>query len=139
MIAIKFLSIGILHDFQTNMTTEHITISVQYKIKKKKLVKAKDAILEYVETVKKNEPGTTEYKVYQDDDDNTLFIHLMSFVDKSAKKTHEKSEHLKKLKKILVPISKGKAVYTSMVEIKPITSQEKIEEIKKDISSHEPI
>ena len=137
--AIKFLSIGILHDFQTDMTTEHITISVQYKIKKKKLVKATDAILEYVEAVKKNEPGTTEYKVYQDDDDNTLFIHMMSFVDKSAKKTHEKSEHLKKLKKILVPISKGKAVYTSMVEIKPTKSQEKTEEIKKDISSHEPI
>ena len=137
--AIKFLSIGILHDFQTDMTTEHITILVQYKIKKKKLVKAKDAILEYVEAVKKNEPGTTEYKVYQDDDDNTLFIHLMSFVDKSAKKTHEKSEHLKKLKKILVPISKGKAVYTSMVEIKPTKSQEKAEEIKKDVSSHEPI
>lgn len=137
--AIKFLSINILPDFQTDMTAENITISVQYKIKKKKLVKAKDAILEYVDAVKKNEPGTTEYKVYQDDDDNTLFIHLMSFVDKSAKKTHEKSEHLKKLKKILVPISKGKAVYTSMVEIKPTPSQEKTGEIKKDVSSSEPI
>src|SRR5574337_1453690 len=108
--AIKFLSINILPDFQTDMTAENITILVQYKIKKKKLVKAKDAILEYVDAVKKNEPGTTEYKVYQDDDDNTLFIHLMSFVDKSAKKTHEKSDYLKKLKKILVPISKVKAV-----------------------------
>lgn len=121
------------------MTTEHITVSVQYKIKKKKLVKAKDAILEYVEAVKKNEPGTTEYKVYQDDDDNAVFIHIMSFVDKSAKKTHEKSEHLKKLKKILVPISKGKAVYTSMVEMKHTKSQETTGEIKKDVSSHEPV
>lgn len=118
---------------------EPITILVQYKIKKKKLVKATNAISEYVEVVKKNEPGTTEYKVFQDGNDRTLFIHVMSFVDKAAKKTHEKSEHLKKLKKILVPISKGKSVYTSMVPLQPLMSQEKVEEIKKDMSSHEPI
>lgn len=118
---------------------EPITILVQYEIKKKKLTKATAAILEYIEQVKKNEPGTTEYKVFQDENDRTLFIHIMSFVDKAAKKTHEKSEHLKKLKKILVPISKGKAVYTSMILIQPVTSHEKVEAIEKDISSHEPV
>ncbi len=118
---------------------EQITVSVQYKIKKKKLVKAISAILEYVEAVKKNEPGTTEYKVFQDESDRTMFIHIMSFVDKAAKKTHEKSEHLKKLKKILIPISKGKAVYTSMVPVQPTMSQENVKEVKKDMPSHEPI
>lgn len=118
---------------------EPITVLVQYKIKKKKLTKATDAILEYVEQVKKNEPGTTEYVVFQDGNDRTLFIHIMSFVDKAAKKAHEKSEHLKKLKKILVPISKGKAMYTSMVAVQSLTSQGKAEEIGKDMSSHEPV
>ena len=136
--AIKFLSIYMLHVFQTSMTSESITVLVEYKIKKKKLAKAKEAISEYMQAVQKSEPGTTEYKVFQDKDDSTLFMHVMSFVDKTAKKTHEKSEHLKKLKKILVPISKGKAVYTSMVEMKPTKAQEKTEEIKKE-SSHEPI
>lgn len=136
--AIKFLSVGLLHVFQT-MTSEPITILVQYKIKKKKLAKAKDAISEYVQAVQKNEPGTTEYKVFQDGDDNTIFLHSMSFVDTTAKKAHEKSEHLKKLKKILVPMSKGEATYTRMVEMKPTKVQEKTEEIKKDLSSHEPI
>ncbi len=117
---------------------EQITVSVQYKIKKKKLDKATSAILEYVEAIKKNEPGTTEYKVFQDASDRTVFIHVMSFVDKSAKKTHEKSEHLKKLKKILIPMSKGKAVYTDMVAVHPPTHVENIE-VKKDMSSHEPI
>jgi quinol monooxygenase YgiN len=117
---------------------EQITVSVRYKIKKKKLVKATSAILEYVEAIKKNEPGTTEYKVFQDQSDRTVFIHIMSFVDKDAKKTHEKSEHLKKLKKILVPMSKGKAVYTSMVTVQPPTPTENME-VKKDMSSHEPI
>lgn len=113
---------------------------VQYKVKKKKLAKVKDALSEYVDAVKKNEPGTIEYKVFQDDDDSSSFVHLMSFADKNAEKMHEKTEHLKKLKKILVPISKGKAVYTTLVEVKPIKSQEKTEEIRKDVSSsHEPI
>ncbi|MGI0007597.1 MAG: putative quinol monooxygenase [Nitrosotalea sp.] len=118
---------------------EQITILVRYKIKKKKLDKATSVILEYVETIKKNESGTIEYKVFQDKNNPTLFIHVMSFVDKAAQKTHEKSEHLKKLKKILIPISKGKAVYTSMMAMQPDVLQEKIEEIKNNISSHEPV
>ena len=115
-------------------------MTVQYKVKKKKLAKAKDALSEYVDAVKENESGTIEYKVFQDDDDSSSFVHLMSFVDKNAKKIHEKTEHLKKLKKILVPISKGKAVYATLVEIKFIKSPEKTEETTKDVvSSHEPI
>jgi quinol monooxygenase YgiN len=121
------------------MTLDSITTMVQYKIKKKKLAKATSAILDYVEMVKKNEPGTTEYKVFQDENDRTLFVHLMSFTDKAAKKTHEKSVHLKQLKKILVPISKGKAVYTNMLTIKPVKPQENVDETKKDLPSHEPI
>ncbi|SMH70272.1 putative quinol monooxygenase [Candidatus Nitrosotalea okcheonensis] len=125
--------------FRASAIMESITILVQYKIKKKKLTKATNAILEYVEQVKKNEPGTTEYTVFQDESDRTMFIHVMSFVDKAAKKTHEKSEYLKKLKKILVPISKGKAVYTSMVAVQSPISEENAEEIRKDMSSHEPV
>jgi quinol monooxygenase YgiN len=117
---------------------ETIVVLVQYKIKKKKLTKAKDAIYEYVEAIKKDEPRTTEYRVFQDKDDNTMFIHMMSFADKNAKKIHEKSVHLKKLKKILIPISKGKAVYTSMIESKPARNQEKTEAVN-NVSSHEPV
>lgn len=130
------LAISVL---QANMTLDPITIMVQYKIKKKKLAKATNAISEYMEAVKKNEPGTTEYKVFQDENDRTLFIHVMSFADKAAKKIHEKSVHLKQLKKILVPISKGKAVYTSMVRIKSTKPQENVDKVKKDVSSHEPV
>ncbi len=115
-------------------------MTVQYKVKKKKLTKAKDALSEYVDAVKKNESGTIEYKVFQDDDDSSSFVHIMSFADKNAKKTHEKTEHLKKLKKILVPISKGKAVYTTLTEVKFVKSPEKSEETPKDmVPSHKPI
>ena len=92
---------------------EPIIVIVKYKIKKKKLGKAKEALSEYIDAVKMNELGTIEYEVFQDNYDNSVFVHLMSFVDKNAKKFHEKTEHLKKLKKILVPMSKGQAVYTT--------------------------
>ena len=119
---------------------EHITVIVQYKVKKKKLSKVNDVLSEYVDAVKKNEPGTIEYKVFRDDDDSSSLVHLMSFVDKNAKKTHEKAEHLKKLKKILIPISKGKAVYTTLMEVEFIKSPAKTEETKKDTAaSNKPI
>jgi quinol monooxygenase YgiN len=121
------------------MTLDPITIVVQYKIKKKKLTKATSAISEYVEQVKKTEPRTTEYNVFQDEDDPTMFMNVMSFTDKTAKKTHEKSIHLKQLKKVMVPISKGKAVYTSLVRVKPTKPAENTDENEKDASSHEPV
>jgi quinol monooxygenase YgiN len=65
-------------------------MTVQYKVKKKKLAKAKDALSEYMDAVKKNELGTIEYKVFQDADDISSFVHIMSFVDKNAKKYMKK-------------------------------------------------
>lgn len=113
---------------------------MQYKVKKKKLDKVKEMISEYIDAVHKNEPGTVEYKVFQEKNDPASIVHIMSFVDKNAEKIHEKTEHLKNLKKILVPISKGKAVYTMLMEVTPTKSQEKSEETRKDIvPSHEPI
>jgi quinol monooxygenase YgiN len=117
---------------------EPITRIVQYKVKKKKLDKVKNVISEYVETVHKNEPGTIHYKVYQEKDNIVSIVHVMSFIDKNAEKIHDKSEHMKKLKKILVPISKGKAVYVTLKEIPFVKSQE-ISVDTTDAPSHKPI
>lgn len=117
---------------------EPITRIVQYKVKKKKLDKVKTIISEYVETVRKNESGTLDYKVFQEEDDPASIVHVMSFVDKNAEKIHDKSEHMKKLKKILVPISKGKAVYTTLNEIQLFKSEKKTAETA-NIHSHEPV
>ncbi len=117
---------------------ESITRIVKYKVKKKKLDKVKNVISEYIETVHKNEPGTINYKVYQEEDDPVSIVHVMSFIDKNAEKIHDKSEYMKKLKKILVPISKGKAVYVTLKEFEFITSQEKPANTS-DVPSHEPI
>ena len=117
---------------------EPITRIVQYKVKKKKLDKVKNVISEYIESVHKNEPGTINYKVYQEEDNPVSIVHVMSFVDKNAEKIHDKSEHMKKLKKILVPISKGKAVYTTLNKIQFVKSEVKPAETT-DAHSHEPI
>ena len=117
---------------------EPITRIVQYKVKKKKLDKVKTVISEYIETVRKNEPGTIAYEVYQEKDDPASIVHVMSFVDKNAEKTHDTNEHVKKLKKILVPISKGKAVYTTLNKIQSVKSEEK-PAVTVNSSSHKSI
>jgi quinol monooxygenase YgiN len=111
---------------------------VQYKIKKKKLAKVKDSLSEYADAVKTNEPGIIEYRIFQDGDDSSSFVHLISFIDKNAMKIHEKTEHWKKLEKILVPIAKGKAVYTTLMEVNSMKSQDNNEE-NTVVSSPEPI
>jgi len=58
---IKFLFGSLLFVFQVSIILELVTMIVQYKVKKKKLAKVQDALSEYIEAVKKNEPGTTQY------------------------------------------------------------------------------
>jgi quinol monooxygenase YgiN len=107
-------------------------------VKKKKLDKVKNILSEYIETVNKNESGTIDYKVYQETDDPSSIVHVMSFVDKNAEKIHDKSEHMKKLKKILVSISKGKAAYVTLKEIQLAKSGEEPAETT-NVPSHKPI
>jgi quinol monooxygenase YgiN len=118
---------------------EPITRIVKYKVKKKKLDKVKNFLSEYIETVHKNEPGVVDYKIYCEQDDPTYIVHLMSFVDKNAEKIHDKSEHMKKLKKALVPISKGKALYLNLIQMQFVKHAENLEEDSTNVSSSEPV
>lgn len=56
-----------------------------------------------------------------------------------AKATSAVSEYVEQLKKVLVPISKGKAVYTCLVRVKPTKPAENSDEKEKDASSYEPV
>jgi quinol monooxygenase YgiN len=119
---------------------ETITRIVQYKVKKKKLDKVKNTLSEYFETVNKTEQqGVIDYKIYHEKDDPTSFVHVMSFVDKNAEKIHDKSEHMKKLKKTLSPISKGKALYLTLTPVQFAKSDENPTGVGTDTPSHEPV
>jgi quinol monooxygenase YgiN len=118
---------------------EVITRIVQYKVKKKKLDKVKTLLADYAETVNKTEQGVMNYKIYQDVDDPASIVHVMSFVDKNAEKTHDKSEHMKKLKKSLDSLSKGKALYFNLNQMQFVKSESKSKESETNISSHQAV
>lgn len=94
-----------------------IHITVKYKIKKDKTNKIKKAIKEFVDSVKKKEPGTLVYKAFQLDD-RLSFIHFMTFKDKKSKKIHETSHYVKKFVNVLYPNCAKKPVFTDLKLVK---------------------
>ena len=95
-----------------------ITKIAKYKIKKKKLPKIKKILTDFIEEIKRSEPGTTFYEVFQEKDDPAVFVHVMTFKDKKAERDHAKSTHVQKLVKTLYPICKEEPEFT---DLKPVT------------------
>lgn len=91
---------------------------VRYRVKKKKLRTVRNALLEFIYSVKKNEPDTLVYEVFQEKDNIASFIHVMSFKDKNAEKIHASSKHLKKWLEILYPNCKQEPEFTNLRSVK---------------------
>ena len=94
-----------------------IHILVNYKVKKDKVNIVKKAIKEFIDTVKKNEPGTHYYGAYQLDD-KVSFLHFMTFEDEKAKRIHETSSYVKKFVEVLYTNCTKKPVFTDLSLIK---------------------
>ena len=106
---------------------EPITKIVRYKVKKKKLVKVKSALSEFLNLIQKSEPGIMDYKILQEKDDPTRFIHIMSFVDGKAARNHAKTVHVKKLVNVLESSCKEEPVFTNLSAIKSNKPENKLE------------
>ena len=89
-----------------------VTKIARYRVKKKKLPQAKKAIGEFIEEMKKNEPGISHYEVFQEKNEPASFVHVIKFKDRMAERIHEKSAHVQKLKKALYPICKKEPEFT---------------------------
>ncbi len=75
---------------------------VRYRVNKDKLKDVIKAVKEFVNEVRKNEPGTIRYDAYQLKD-KMSFIHFMSFKDSKDENIHRKTRHVKKFVSILYP------------------------------------
>jgi quinol monooxygenase YgiN len=87
---------------------------VRYKVKKEKLEEAKEAIVEFVDSVKANEPGTIVYQVLQDGTDTDVLFHFMVFDDEYAQTIHRKSSYVKKFVDLIYPLCAEEPVFTSL-------------------------
>ena len=87
---------------------------VRYKVKKDKLDEAKEAIVEFVDAVKGNEPGTFTYQVFQDNADPDVLFHFMIFEDEYAQTLHRKSSYVKRFVDLIYPLCAEEPAFTSL-------------------------
>ena len=87
---------------------------VRYKVKDDKLDEAKEAIVEFVDAVKTNEPGTLIYQVFHDNADQLILFHFMIFEDEYAQTIHRKSSYVKKFVDLIYPLCAEEPVFTGL-------------------------
>jgi quinol monooxygenase YgiN len=84
-----------------------------YQVKMQAVGKVKEAIEEFVQYVRSNEPGTRMYVAWQKKDDPTCFIHLFIFEDEAAQTRHSESEAVKRFESIYSPeLVGGDVIFT---------------------------
>ncbi len=81
---------------------EHLFVS--FKVKEDKVDEAKNIIIEFIEQIKSNEPGTISYKCFQEKSDETSFVHIMSFQNSEAEELHRHTDYVDKFIEKLYPI-----------------------------------
>ena len=87
----------------TETTTKEIRQLARYQVRQEALPKCLAAIHEFVAYVRKNEPGTLRYDVWQERDDPTRFVHIFTFRDADADRAHGESAEVKTFAGILHP------------------------------------
>lgn len=81
-----------------------------YRVKPSAMNKVKQAIKEFVDYVKANEPGTQMYLAWQQTDDPTHFLHLFIFEDEAAQVRHGQSDAVKRFEEVYSPELVGEEV-----------------------------
>jgi quinol monooxygenase YgiN len=89
-----------------------------YQVNSSAVEKVKSAIVELVDYVAQNEPGTKMYKAWQQRDDPTTFVHLFEFADEAAHRTHGGSDAVRKFESVYQPeLAAGPVRFIDYVQI----------------------
>jgi quinol monooxygenase YgiN len=87
--------------------------TAHYQVKASAVDKVKAAIAEFVAYVAQNEPGSTMYTAWQQEDDPTKFVHLFEFADEAAHQAHGSSDAVRQFEAVYVPeLVAGPVVFT---------------------------
>jgi quinol monooxygenase YgiN len=89
-----------------------------YQVNASAVDKVKSAIVEFVDYVAKNEPGSIMYTAWQQKDDPTMFVHLFEFADEAAHQAHGSSDAVRQFEAVYGPeLVGGPVVFTDYLQI----------------------
>ena len=89
-----------------------------YQVKASGVARVENAIREFVDYVKKSEPGSLTYLAWQEKNDPTKFVHLFIFQDEAAQKHHGQSEAVRRFESVYSPeLVGGGVVFTDYVMV----------------------
>jgi quinol monooxygenase YgiN len=92
--------------------------TAHYQVKASAVDKVTAAIAEFVEYVAKNEPRSTMYTAWQQQDDPTKFVHLFEFEDDAAHRAHGRSDAVRRFEAVYGPeLVDGSVVFTDYQQI----------------------
>jgi quinol monooxygenase YgiN len=94
-----------------------ISISAILRVKPGHEATMRDALLEMIESVKRDEPGTIEYFVSQSIGEPQVFTTYERFVDRAAMERHNGSAAVAKVIEIAEPILAEKIILHSSNEL----------------------
>ena len=77
--------------------------TAHYQVNESAVARVVDAVEEFVDYVRANEPGTLFYAAWQSVDDPSRFVHLFTFADESAHEAHGESAAVRKFESVYQP------------------------------------
>ncbi|MQS15520.1 hypothetical protein F7Q99_25425 [Streptomyces kaniharaensis] len=87
--------------------------TAHYRVNADAVERVEAAIEEFVRYVAEHEPDTWMYTAWQQKDDPTRFVHLFTFADEDAHRTHGSSEAVRRFEAVYSPeLSEGPVVFT---------------------------
>ena len=95
--------------------TVHST--ARFSIKPEALDRAVEAIGEFVERIRENEPRTLLYLSLQEKENPTRFLHVMAFEDEQAERHHTGTEWVKSFTDVLYPETIGVVEFTGYTRV----------------------
>jgi quinol monooxygenase YgiN len=80
-----------------------VFMTARFKVKPESREKCEQAIREFIDYIKANEPGTMRYTSLQQADDPLSYLHFFIFADKAAREKHSSSAGVQRFTSVLYP------------------------------------
>jgi len=94
-----------------------IHMTAEYRVRPETVEQSLEAIRQFVEAVRRDEPQTRHYVAWQDERDPVHFLHHFVFEDDAAEQRHRDSEAVKQFTSVLYPNTVSGVHFTRYLEV----------------------